>query len=347
MSKKSSKFIQLEWECPGCDGRNPGPDKSCLSCGAPQPDDVEFLAPAEQKVVTDEKSLQRAKAGADIYCAFCETRNAGTEETCIQCGADLGEGEKRKSGGEVRQRMAEKMVFCPSCDAENSSTNHSCSACGSPLKKESFSSAKKTTIDKQAENTPVPKKRKWLIPLIIAIILCCLAGAFFILSPSKSVRGIVEQVHWQTNISLQEEVEAHYSNERGNPPSDAYDVACHTESEEVCTEETIDQGNGFAEVVETCETHSEEYCSYSVMEWQRVEMLSLEGDNFAPQYASPSVSSNQRLGEESVDYTVIFSTDSEMLNYSVDELGEFKSFQIGSEWTLNMNRLGGIVSVER
>mgnify|MGYP003973403401 FL=1 len=110
MAKRSSKFIQLEWECPGCDARNPGPEQSCLSCGAPQPDNVEFVAPADRKFVTDEKSLKRAKAGADIYCAFCETRNLATATDCIQCGADLAEGKRRKAGGEVRQRATEKMV---------------------------------------------------------------------------------------------------------------------------------------------------------------------------------------------------------------------------------------------
>ncbi len=348
MSKKSSKFIQLEWKCPGCDARNPGPEQSCLSCGAPQPADVEFIAPVERKLVRDEKSLERAKAGADIYCAFCETRNAATEKTCVQCGADLGEGEKRKSGGEVRQRVAEKMVLCPSCEAENTSSSHSCSACGSPLGGEKMSAEKKMTVAKQVKNTRVPKNRKWLIGLVLAIILCCIAGfAFLFLAPSQSVTGIVERVHWQTDVTIQEESETHYSDERGSPPSDAYDISCHTEREEVCTEEMIDQGNGYAEVVETCETNSEEYCSYTVLEWETVKTLTLEGDNFAPEYVNPSLEGGQRLGEESVEYTVTFSTDTDVLNYSVDDLGEYKNFQIGSEWTLNMNRLGSIISVER
>ena len=351
MSKRSSKFIQLEWECPGCDARNPGPEENCLSCGAPQPENVEFVAPAERKVVTDEKSLKRAKAGADIYCAFCETRNPATQEACIQCGADLTEGKRRKAGGEVRQRKAEKMIACPSCDTENASSNHTCSECGDPLMGENVVTARampKSTGTEQAKNKlDSKKKNNWIVAIVIAVILCCIAGAIFFFSPSKSVTGTVDDVYWQTSIPLQEEGEVNYSNERGSPPSGAYDVSCHTESEEVCTEEMVDQGNGFAEVVKNCETHSEEYCSYSVMEWQTVETFTLDGHDYAPEYANPSLSSGQRLGNEDVTYTVTFSADSEMLDYSVDDLDEYRQFQIDSEWTLKMNRLGGIVSVER
>jgi len=348
MSKESSGFIQLEWECPGCGTYNPGPEETCLSCGAPQPDDVEFVAPSERKFVTDEKKLARAKAGADIYCAFCETRNPATAETCVQCGADLTEGAKRKAGGEVKQRAAEKIIRCPSCDAENLSSNPNCQSCGASLQKEPVSAAQfdaeKRTSDEATDKKP---KRAWIIGLVLALMLCCVAGLVFFFAPSEDVRGTVSDVRWETNVPVQEEREVDYSNEPGNPPADAYDVSCRTETEEVCTEETIDQGNGFAEVVENCETQSQEYCSYSVLEWQTIETLTLNGDDFDPQYANPSLQSGQRAGEESVDYTVTFSADSDTLTYSPSSLSEYQQFQPGSEWTLTLNRLGGIVSVER
>jgi hypothetical protein len=40
-------------------------------------------------MVTDEKAVQAAQAGADIHCAFCGTRNPATAKVCSQCGADL------------------------------------------------------------------------------------------------------------------------------------------------------------------------------------------------------------------------------------------------------------------
>lgn len=351
MVKKSSGFIQLEWECPQCDSRNPGPVGSCQNCGAPQPDNIEFVAPAERKFVQDEKSIKHAKAGADIYCAFCDTRNPATAEACSQCGADLTEGAKRKSGGEVRQRDAVKIIQCANCEADNPDTNTNCTGCGAPLAGASLKSApvppKGMNIPPSATQTKKPK-RSWIIGLILFLILCCIGGlVFFFISPSESVAATVSDVRWETSVRVQEEREVRHSDERGNPPSDAYDVSCHTESEEVCTERTVDQGNGFAEVVQDCHTESDEYCSYSVLEWQTVETLTLDGGDYDPRYAQPSLSNDQRLGDDNVDYSVFFNTEKGTLDYNPNDLDEYRQYQIGSNWTLSLNRMGGIVSVER
>ena len=87
-----------------------------------------------------------------------------------------------------------------------------------------------------------------------------------------------------------------YSNERGSAPSDAYNVSCHTEDQEVCEEKTVDQGNGYAEVVKECHTESEEYCSYTKDEWTTIQTYTLDGNDNFPVYENPSLASDQRLG---------------------------------------------------
>ena len=77
-NKENRKFVELEWVCPNCDGRNKGSKKTCENCGAPQPDNVKFQRAADEKIVTDEKAVAAAKAGADIHCGFCGTRNPAT-----------------------------------------------------------------------------------------------------------------------------------------------------------------------------------------------------------------------------------------------------------------------------
>ena len=42
MAKKKLGYVELEWTCPNCGTRNPGPEQSCVNCGSPQPDDVHF-----------------------------------------------------------------------------------------------------------------------------------------------------------------------------------------------------------------------------------------------------------------------------------------------------------------
>ena len=64
---ESMGFVELEWVCPNCDSRNRGSIKTCQNCGAPQPTNVKFQRAADEKIVTDEKSVAAAKAAADAW----------------------------------------------------------------------------------------------------------------------------------------------------------------------------------------------------------------------------------------------------------------------------------------
>jgi len=147
---------------------------------------------------------------------------------------------------------------------------------------------------------------------------------------------------------VQEIQAVNHSDERGSPPSDAYNVSCRNDSQEVCEQKTIDKGNGYSEVVEECHTETEQYCSYTVDEWQTIQTYTLDGNDLQPIYEDPNISSDQRLGDESEELTVTFSTENgEQETYSPGTVSEFQQFTVGSTWKLKMNALGGIVSVER
>jgi predicted nucleic acid-binding Zn ribbon protein len=98
MARKELGHIELQWTCPNCGGINPGPDKVCNTCGAPQPEDVQFEQPERQELITDKEVETKAEAGADIHCPFCGTRNPAGAKICSQCGGDLVEGRKRETG---------------------------------------------------------------------------------------------------------------------------------------------------------------------------------------------------------------------------------------------------------
>jgi len=98
MAKKTLGYEELQWTCPNCDGINPGPEKTCGNCGAPQPDDVKFEQAVRSELLQDEEAIARAKAGPDIHCPYCEARNPGNAQNCSQCGGDLVGGEQRTSG---------------------------------------------------------------------------------------------------------------------------------------------------------------------------------------------------------------------------------------------------------
>jgi hypothetical protein len=349
--RRTLGYIQNEWICPNCETRNKGSDKTCANCGAPQPENVQFELPAEQKLVTDEESIRAAQAGADIHCPFCGTRNPATAKTCSQCGGDLIEGKARESGRLMQAPPPQlKTIKCDNCGTDNPSSNTVCSNCGSPLPKITpVSLAPEAAAGMGTGKLLAPKKTNWLLVggVLAAVAICCVAIAALFFVPSQSVQATVVDVYWQTSVPLQEIRAVDYSSEPGSPPSGAYNVSCYDDSREVCEQRTVDRGNGYSEVVEECHTETQQYCSYTVDEWTTIQTYTLDGNNLQPIYEDPSIASGQRLGQESEELTVTFSTENgEQKTYSPDSVSEFQQFAVGSTWTLKMNALGSVVSIE-
>ena len=345
-TRRTLGYIQNEWTCPNCSTRNKGSLKTCENCGAPQPENVQFELGADQKFVTDENQIKAAEAGADIHCGFCGARNPATAETCSQCGGDLKEGKAREAGRIMQAPPPPpKVIKCQNCGTENPGSNSVCSNCGAALPKVAVAQAvapKPATVAGKPAST---KKTNWLLVGGIGAFLaiCCLVIAVLFLFPTKSAQGTVTSTHWQTSVPVQELQPVNHSDEKGSPPSDAYNVSCHTE--QVCQEKTIDKGNGYSEVVQDC--NDEQYCSYTTDEWNTIQTYTLEGNDLQPIYDDPTYSSDQRLGNKSEDLTVTFSTDNGTKTYSPNAITEYQQFTVGSTWTLKMNALGGIVSVEK
>ncbi len=347
--RRTLGYIQNEWTCPNCSTRNKGGVKTCENCGAPQPENVQFEIGADQKFVTDENQIKAAQAGADIHCGFCGARNPATAETCSQCGGDLKEGKAREAGRIMQAPPPPpKVIKCQNCGTENPGSNSVCSNCGAALPKATVAQAIAPKPAMAVGKPAAMKKTNWLLigGIVGFFAVCCLVVGALFLFPASSVEATVTDVHWQTFVPVQEVQPVDHSNERGSPPSDAYNVSCHDESRDVCENKTIDKGNGYSEVVEECHTETDQYCSYTVDEWKTIQTYTLDGNDLQPIYENPNFSSDQRLGDKSEDLTVIFSTDKGEETYSPNSVPEFQQYTIGSTWTLKMNALGGIVSVE-
>ena len=52
----------------------------------------------EERKLTDEQKIARAKTGPDIHCGVCGARNTADAKVCSQCGADLTQGKARAAG---------------------------------------------------------------------------------------------------------------------------------------------------------------------------------------------------------------------------------------------------------
>mgnify|MGYP001819764841 CR=1 FL=1 len=287
MSRKSLGYVELEWICPSCSTRNPGSQKTCLSCGLPQPQDVQFEQPAQEKFVQDETKLEQAKAAPDVHCYYCGSRNTATATTCSQCGADLSQGARRQVGqvmGSHRDQPAAE-VRCPACGAENAPDAAKCSQCGASLV--SPQQVETPVQASPAPNQPVarPTGKNGIIGGIgvfgLLIILCvAIAVGYFVLAGrTEDLTGTVNGISWERNITIEEQVPVEYDTWQDEIPTGGVIQSCQprlyrtvdepvVNSREVCgTPYTVDSGTGFGEVVQDCQYEVyEDYCVYTVQE---------------------------------------------------------------------------------
>lgn len=84
-----------KWRCPYCSVVNRGADLACTACGATRDKDVAFFLDDDAPEVTDEALLEKARAGADWLCQFCQTSNRPGHPRCANCGAERGTSPSR------------------------------------------------------------------------------------------------------------------------------------------------------------------------------------------------------------------------------------------------------------
>lgn len=357
MARKTIGFVKLEWTCPNCGSKNPGPQRTCLTCGGPQPTEAAFTAGAGQPLIQGEEAEKIAASAADIHCPFCGTRNPADASVCSQCGGDLKGGVARPTGQVLGAYSPEPApdVTCPNCGQPNPAAATHCQNCGASL----------PTFPAPAPAAPAAAPRKlspWMIiagvVVFIGLIIGCLAlsGLF---AKSEQVVGTVQDVSWRTSVLI----EAYQPVERGGWKDEIpagvdlgrcdYRYAYTSDqpqpvATEVCgTPYTVDQGTGYGVVVQDCtyEVYAE-YCSYTVPEWVVVDQAVLQGNDLSPRLAQPALAADQRLGQASQEFSIVFATDQGSFTYTTTDVGFFRQAAIGSQWNLTISGAGRIVSAE-
>jgi len=90
-----------------------------------------------------------------------------------------------------------------------------------------------------------------------------------------------------------------------------------------------------------------DWCSYTVDEWQTTDRVLLSGDDFNPQWPQNiSLNGTQREGTRTESYEITFDADGDLYTYTADDVESFNRFQIGSRWTLEVNKLGAVVRAQ-
>lgn len=354
MAKETLGYMKLEWTCPRCNSRNPGPQKTCLSCGAPQPETVAFQLPEKQALLEDEQEIAQATKGADIHCPYCGARNPADAELCAQCGGDLKEGKQRASGqviGAFAPQAAPQTILCPRCASENDPQALTCVSCGAPL-------ARRLSPEPLAAKSKRFTPGLWIgVGLLILLVAC--VGFFVLASSSKGVEATLRESYWQTSLVIEGLRAVERSNWREEIPVEATVLSCqpkvhHTQEEavpnanKICgTPYTVDAGSGYAEVVQDCVYEVlMDYCTYSTLEWQVVETLSQEGTALPVTYPLIDLTADQRLGEKRVTYVCVFDGSQREYRYTTSDENFYRQCVPQSQWVLAVNAFGQVISAK-
>jgi ribosomal protein L40E len=362
MVKKTLGYVELEWTCSQCGTRNPGSAKVCASCGAAQPENVTFQQAAEEELITDKDEIARAKAGPDVHCAFCGTRNAAGAERCTQCGADLSSAAARESGqvlGAFRDGPAQQ-VKCPSCGTLNPANAYKCSQCNASLPRTERPEPRKPAA--QARK-PASKGLKFgIIALAAFILLACviLFAVFNPFTPAQEIVGTVQGHSWSRSIAIEGLRDVSDEDWRDKIPAGARLGRCteklhHTQdhpapgAEEVCgTPYVVNTGTGHGEVVQDCEYKVyADWCAYTTQQWTKVDVVTLEGEDRSPRWPDLALRAQQREGDRDESYQVRFDTGEEIVTYRTSDPDALNQFQVGSRWLLRVNARGGARPIER
>lgn len=352
MAEKALGYVELEWTCPSCNTRNPGPVRKCAQCGTAQPEETQFEQAAEEKILTDQAAIAAAEAGPDVYCAYCGARNPAAAPICKQCGAALSEGKARSAGavvGALRDKPAPPQV-CPACGAANPAAALKCAKCGAALGKAA-----------PAQAAPAAARQTSGFRLLLLILLGVLALVVFFIVTGSRTRELVGQVAdygWRRTIAVQILAPVTRSGWRDELPADADPTNCRervyrVQSEpapgarEVCgTPYVVDTGSGYGQVKQDCQYEIlADWCEYTVLAWVAGAPLVLEGRDFNPQWPALQLSQDQRAGGRSEEFVVVFRADDVRYTYHPRSIEEYTQFENGGAWVLEVNGFGDVTNV--
>jgi hypothetical protein len=200
--------------------------------------------------------------------------------------------------------------------------------------------------------------RPWMaIPVIGFLLMCCLVIGFFFLR-TESVTGTVSDVAWERSIEIEALRDVTRSDWEDEIPSDGRVKSCSQKlydtvsepvagAKEVCgTPYTVDTGTGAGQVVQDCQYEVyKDYCEYTVKDWTVIDKAVERGNDLKPFWPQVQYGQNEREGARTETYSVFFDADGGVKQYSVEDVATFSMFELGSQWSLEVNALGGVNNV--
>jgi hypothetical protein len=196
-----------------------------------------------------------------------------------------------------------------------------------------------------------------MIAIGAAVVVVIAVFLFFMFNGGERTAavGTVVDNRWVRTIEIMGLRPRQYSDWLDEIPADATIGACTEEvrgevdepvenSREVCgTPYAVDQGTGFAEVVQDCVYQViEQHCEYTVNEWQPVDIVTEEGSGLEPTW--PALTNRQREGDREEQYECIITANDATYTYHPRSFEEYLACVPGSEWNLVTNESGTVLS---
>jgi ribosomal protein L40E len=358
MTQETVGYVELEWTCKRCGSKNPGSNTLCASCGAAMGEQDQFELPEQPVLVTFAPAA--TASGSDVHCPYCGGRSPAGSKNCAQCGADLTDAKAREAGQVIGTFQAGPVpdVACPYCGTPNPATALKCRQCSGSLAKPS--TARPAPASTRPTPTATGRGLKLGIGVAALVAMLCLCGIVFAaLGRTTDAPGVVQALNWERSIEIKEQRPVTREDWQDEIPSGASRGTCERKvrrvqaepapgADKVCsTPYVIDQGSGQGKVVQDCQYKVyDNWCKYTANEWQVVDRAAVSGNDANVRWPDTRLKPNQREGDRAEKYQVTFAANDQRYTYTPKDAAEFAQFTLGSRWTLKINALGGVGSVQ-
>ncbi len=357
---KQVGYVELEWTCPTCGTRSGGRVMVCPTCGAPQPANAQFEAPAQGPVIGLESAegarvAQTVAAGPDVQCPFCGARNSSTAAECNQCHAPLAGAASRAQGGNLGAVPAAAIgdITCHVCGATNLGAARLCAKCGAPLQRRGAAA-------RAGAPAPLPAPGKggvalWWLWALGGLLIIAIAVFAWLGLRSDKYTAVAEAAHWERTVDVMGFVPVQKQAWRDEAPADATILQCRDElydtvdepvagALEVCgTPYTVDTGTGYGNVMQDCEYQVfAPMCTYEVMAWVLVDTAVAEGNDLLPSWPALATAADRKQGDRNERYSCTVSVNDRRYSFplSADAFGLCVP---QSRWRVSINGLGSVV----
>ena len=323
------------WDCVHCEQKGiEGPQRQCPGCGRPRDADVEFYTKDDAPEIDDPQLLQRAEAGADWHCPFCDTDNPAGQVQCLSCG-----------GSDPNAKHREEKIIL---DADQ------------PASAESMSPEDRT-----------PKKAKskagLLIFLSILVVIGGLVWFFFLRSSPHTVA--IDQATWRKSLRIEQLKTETKSGWLDEMPSNARELSRTHKSKTIKVQQGTkkvkvgkkDLGNGmFKDVYKKVPNMVEKqqdavYVTYEIDRWVQNQTLKEErSDGREPKWPSFTATPTRRVASKSSRLILSLKDVKSGKTYSYSlkipegapGMKMLKGYSVGKKFTAMITATGTVKSIK-